>query len=70
MIMKPRRILRKHINPEDWHLFKHEFVSTLKGYDVFKVGKLYFIQVKSGEYFGYTSIKQLEQTLEILPKKG
>ena len=61
--------LRKHIYPWDWHLFNSEYISTKKGYDIYKVGKLYFIQVKSGEWYGYTSINQLEKTLEILPKK-
>lgn len=57
------------IRPEDWDLFQHEYVCTLKGYDVYKVCNSYFIQVASKEWFGYRNLKKVKQALEVLPNK-
>lgn len=59
--------MRKRILPEDWHLFKSEFYKRIKGYDIYKVQKMYYLQVKSKEYFGYRNLEQLEKALSVLP---
>lgn len=65
-----KRFYTRRIQPNDWDLFNHEYITTIKGYDIYKIQNVYFLQVLSKEYFGYKNWNQILKALDVLPEKS